>query len=64
MFHLTGSAPAGSRGAIGVPFPGSHTTGILYGVDGDGKVVRADAWGKYWISDVDGGDFEVVLVGN
>ncbi|TBU60052.1 Six-hairpin glycosidase [Dichomitus squalens] len=63
VFRLEISTPKGTTGTVGIPFPGNRTTATLICADRPGVRVTADDLGKYWITDLAGGDHQFVVVG-
>ncbi|TBU60063.1 hypothetical protein BD310DRAFT_976199 [Dichomitus squalens] len=56
VFGIDISTPQGTTGTVGVPLPGNYTTATVSSADGGGGFVRADESGRYWITDLAGGD--------
>ncbi|EJF61337.1 hypothetical protein DICSQDRAFT_170100 [Dichomitus squalens LYAD-421 SS1] len=63
VFRLEISTPKGTTGTVGIPFPGNRTTATLIRADRPGVRVTADDLGRYWITDLAGGDHQFVVVG-
>ncbi|TBU39944.1 Six-hairpin glycosidase [Dichomitus squalens] len=63
VFRLEISTPKGTMGTVGIPFPGNRTTATLIRADRPGVRVTADDLGRYWITDLAGGDHQFVVVG-
>ena len=54
--------PKGTRGTVGLPFPGNSTQATLVRGNTQKEWVRADASGRFWLEDVAGGEHEYLLV--
>ncbi|KAH9921973.1 Six-hairpin glycosidase-like protein [Epithele typhae] len=58
------NTPVGTTGSVGLPFPGNATSATLTRSDAGGAppaTVDADAFGRHWLRDVAGGEYEFTL---
>ena len=60
VFRLQISAPAGTKGSVGLPLP-SHSTKATLTSDVRNMTVHADRFGRFWIEGVAGGEHEFVV---
>ena len=76
-FRLSIVTPAGTTGTVGVPLPSGRTQGkltvralsgggsaALRGLEPGHTIVQADEGGRYWLTDVPGGEYEFVVTGS
>ncbi|KAI0762539.1 bacterial alpha-L-rhamnosidase domain protein [Fomes fomentarius] len=59
-FRLHISTPKGTTGTVGISIPGNFTKVRLTGGKLKGAFVQGDATGRYWIQELEGGEYEFV----